>query len=50
MGFEGAAAIRRVPEISANAMLLEVPGFAGAGPDLENVRRMKAIRADVEGA
>ena len=42
-------AIRRVPEISANAMLLEVPGFADAGPDLENVRRMKAIRAEVEG-
>lgn len=43
-------AIRRVPEISANAMLLEVPGFDADGPDLENVRRMQAIRAEVEGA
>ena len=43
-------AIRRVPEIPANAMLLEVPGFDKDGPDLENVRRMQAIRAEVEGA
>ncbi|MSP22004.1 MAG: deoxyribonuclease IV [Dehalococcoidia bacterium] len=42
-------AIRRVPQITANAMLLEVPGFGDDGPDLENVRRMKAIRAEVEG-
>jgi deoxyribonuclease IV len=43
-------AISRVPEISANALFLEVPGIEDKGPDLENVRRMKAIRADVEGA
>ncbi len=42
-------AIRRVPEIPASALLLEVPGIADKGPDLENVRRMKAIRAEVEG-
>lgn len=42
-------AIRRVPEIPANALLLEVPGIENDGPDLENVRRMKAIRAEVEG-
>jgi deoxyribonuclease-4 len=41
-------AVRRVPEIPANAMLLEVPGIADRGPDLENVRRMKAIRDEVE--
>jgi deoxyribonuclease IV len=43
-------AIRRVPEIPANALLLEVPGIENDGPDLENVRRMKAIRAEVESA
>jgi deoxyribonuclease-4 len=43
-------AIARVPEIPANAMLLEVPGIDKDGPDLENVRRMQAIRASVEGA
>ncbi|MFN8638649.1 MAG: deoxyribonuclease IV [Dehalococcoidia bacterium] len=42
-------AIRRVPEIPANALLLEVPGIENDGPDLENVRRMKAIREAVEG-
>lgn len=43
-------AIARVPEIPANTMLLEVPGFDNDGPDLENVRRMKAIRDEVEAA
>ena len=38
-----------IPEIAANAMLLEVPGIEDKGPDLENVRRVKAIRADVTG-
>ncbi len=42
-------AIGRVPEITANALLLEVPGIENDGPDLENVRRMKAIRAEVGG-
>lgn len=43
-------AIARVPEMPANALLLEVPGIENDGPDLENVRRMKAIRAEVEGS
>jgi deoxyribonuclease-4 len=38
----------RVPEITASAMLLEVPGFGDDGPDLENVRRLRAIRDAVE--
>ncbi len=42
-------AISRVPEIPANALLLEVPGIENDGPDLENVRRVKAIRAEVVG-
>jgi hypothetical protein len=29
-------------------MLLEVPGIDDRGPDLENERRMKAIRDEVE--
>ena len=40
-------AIARVPEIPARAMLLEVPGIADDGPDAENVRRVKEIRAAV---
>lgn len=44
IGFDGFrnlmshAAFRDVP------FLLEVPGFAGDGPDAENVARLKAIR------
>lgn len=35
--------------IAATAMLLEVPGIEDKGPDLENVRRVKAIRSAVTG-
>ncbi len=36
--------VMRRPEIPATAMLLEVPGIEDNGPDLENVRRVKALR------
>jgi deoxyribonuclease-4 len=42
-------AAANTPEIAANAMLLEVPGIEDNGPDLENVRRVRAIRAAVTG-
>lgn len=47
IGLEGFAAIMRHPAFSDVPFLLEVPGLAGSGPDVENVMRLKAIRAGV---
>ncbi len=45
IGLEGFAAVIRHPAFRDVPFLLEVPGIAGKGPDLENVMRLKAIRA-----
>ena len=44
------AALGARDEIRARAMLLEVPGFDGDGPDLKNVRRLKRLRNAAEKA
>ncbi len=44
------AAVGARDEIRARAMLLEVPGFDGDGPDLKNVRRLKRLRNAAEKA
>lgn len=47
IGLDGFAAIMRHPAFANVPFLLEVPGLKGTGPDLENVMRLKAIRAGV---
>ena len=47
IGLEGFAAVMRHPAFADVPFLLEVPGIAGNGPDVENVMRLKAIRAGV---
>ena len=47
IGLEGFAAVMRHPAFADVPFLLEVPGISGSGPDLENVMRLKAIRAGV---
>ena len=44
IGISGFEVILGTPEFRGKALLLEVPGIDGGGPDLENVRRLKAIR------
>ncbi|TAK73394.1 MAG: hypothetical protein EPO16_12755, partial [Dehalococcoidia bacterium] len=50
LGVEGFEVLMAHPALQAKAFLLEVPGYPtekhpkGDGPDLENVRRLKAIR------
>ena len=45
IGSEGFRVILGEPAFDGIAMLLEVPGIDGdSGPDLENVRRLKALR------
>ena len=48
IGDEGFKVILAEPALANIPMLLEVPGIDGkSGPDLENVRRLKALRAEV---
>ena len=53
LGTEGFEVILSHPAFAGKAFLLEVPGYPteakpkGDGPDLENVRRLKAIRDSV---
>ncbi|MGE0228592.1 MAG: deoxyribonuclease IV [Dehalococcoidia bacterium] len=49
-GHIGAAGFRNIlatAEFQQLPMLLEVPGIDGKGPDLENIRRLKALRDEV---
>lgn len=45
IGLDGFGAIIRHPAFRNVPFLLEVPGLDGKGPDVENVMRLKAIRA-----
>ncbi|MBA4180551.1 MAG: hypothetical protein C0506_08195 [Anaerolinea sp.] len=47
IGLDGFAAVMRHKAFAAVPFLLEVPGLSGAGPDIENVMRLKAIRAGI---
>ena len=47
IGYEGFRTILGEPAFAGRALLLEVPGIEGDGPDLENVRRLKRIRDEV---
>ena len=49
IGLAGFATVLAEPAFAGRALLLEVPGFGGDGPDLENVRRLKRLR-DGDGA
>ncbi|MEZ4552380.1 MAG: deoxyribonuclease IV [Dehalococcoidia bacterium] len=49
-GHIGSAGFRNIlatVELQRLPMLLEVPGIDGKGPDLENIRRLKALRDEV---
>lgn len=45
IGLDGFAAIMRNPAFANLPFFLEVPGLSGNGPDIENIMRLKAIRA-----
>jgi endonuclease IV len=47
IGLDGFATIMRHKAFRDVPFLLEVPGFDGKGPDIENIMRLKAIRAGV---
>ena len=47
LGLSGFAALMSHEAFQRVPFLLEVPGMAGAGPDIENITRLKAIRAGV---
>jgi deoxyribonuclease-4 len=47
IGNDGFRAILRHPAFADVPFLLEVPGIEDKGPDVENVRRLKALRAEV---
>lgn len=47
IGLDGFAAVMRHPAFADVPFLLEVPGLQGNGPDIENVMRLKALRAGV---
>jgi deoxyribonuclease IV len=47
IGLAGFASIMRHPAFNGVPFFLEVPGLTGDGPDLENVMRLKAIRAGI---
>jgi len=49
IGSDGFRAILGSPAFAGKALLLEVPGIEDDGPDLENVRRLKALRDEVAG-
>lgn len=50
IGAEGFRVILATPELQRLPLLLEVPGFDGKGPDLENVRRLKQLREEAAGS
>ena len=47
IGYEGFRTILAEPAFAGRALLLEVPGLEGDGPDLENIRRLKRLRDEV---
>ncbi len=47
IGYEGFRTILAEPAFAGRALLLEVPGIEGDGPDLENMRRLKRLRDEV---
>ena len=47
IGNEGFRTILAEPAFAGQALLLEVPGIEGDGPDRENVRRLKKLREEV---
>jgi deoxyribonuclease-4 len=47
IGYDGFRVILGTPQLQHLPMFLEVPGFEDKGPDLENVRRLKALRDEV---
>ena len=47
IGEDGFRVILSTPQLQRLPMLLEVPGFEGKGPDLENVQRLKRLRDEV---
>ena len=48
IGREGFRVLMAEPALGGKAWLLEVPGIEDDGPDLENVNRLKQIRAEVD--
>lgn len=47
IGLDGFAAVMRHPAFANVPFFLEVPGLSGNGPDMENLMRLKAIRAGI---
>lgn len=47
IGADGFRVILSTRQLQRLPMLLEVPGFGGQGPDLENVQRLKGLRDEV---
>ena len=47
IGYEGFRALLGSPAFAGKTFLLEVPGIERGGPDVENVRRLAAIRDEV---
>ena len=47
IGYEGFRTILAERAFAGRALLLEVPGIEGDGPDLENIRRLKRLRDEV---
>jgi len=47
IGLEGFACVMRHKAFRDVPFFLEVPGFDGKGPDIENVMRLKALRAGI---
>ncbi len=47
IGYEGFRTILSEPAFAGRALLLEVPGIEGDGPDLENIGRLKRLRDEV---
>ena len=50
IGYDGFRAVLGAMAFAGKTFLLEVPGIEQDGPDLENVRRLKAIRDEVTAA
>ena len=50
IGYDGFRAVLASMAFAGKTFLLEVPGIEHDGPDLENVRRLKAIRDEVAAA
>jgi deoxyribonuclease IV len=46
IGLNGFRSVMAHPAFADVSFLLEVPGFEGEGPDLENINRLKAIRGE----